>query len=506
MTKLRLLSSFLFALVAGISLLLAGCEPKEDIVTRDPSATLTASADTVKFDTVFVARGSVTKRFWVYNRNPKAVRVDEISLIGSASPSAKFELVIDGRPGPALRDFDLRGKDSLQVLVKVTVTPNDLDTAFVIMDSVRLRANGATSFVKLRALGENARYYTAPEGFAPVVACGDVWTPGKPIVLLRSTIVDSMCVLTIDPGTRVYLAPGASLVVRGRLLCGQLGQKLVKFQGLRRESYYANVPGQWGTIAFVSHEGSQQFEENRLLNTDIRNAIVGVQISNARYLAGQTVRIESCFIRNAYTAGVLGIGAGLGGGQVELINTAIAHCGEYAVAGLGGGKYRLAHCTVAMGSALFPRRETEALSFNNAVDLGDGLVGNGRTDLIVENSIIWSGLRADNGKFQNEILLLREGGIADSSYTFRNNVLQTPFTRFNTNQAVYNPGGLPGTNQLNQNPEFRNTTAPGLDLRLDSLNSPARGICPVLTPAVPNDILDKARQSPADAGAYEAFP
>lgn len=505
MTKLRLVFPLLLAFIASLSLFLTGCEPKEDIVTHDPAATLTASVDTVKFDTVFVARGSVTKRFWVYNRNPKAVRVDEVRLMGSSSSKARFELVIDGRPGPARRDFDLRGKDSLLVLVKVTVDPNSVDTAFVVMDSVQLRANGATSFVKLRAFGENARYYTAPEGFAPVVACGEIWTAATPIVLLRSTLVDSMCVLTIEPGTRVYLAPGASLVVGGRLICGQLGQKLVKFQGLRRESYYANVPGQWGTIAFVSHQGSQQTAESQLLNTDIRNAIIGVQISNARYLSGQRVRIESCFIRNAYTAGVLGIGAGLGGGQVELINTAIAHCGQYAVAGLGGGNYRLAHCTVEMGSAVFPRRDTEALAFNNAVDLGDGLAGNGRTDLIVENSIIWSGLLNDQGKLQNEILLLREGSIPDSSYVFRNSVLQTPYTRFNTN-AVYNPGGLPGTNQLNQNPDFRNTTAPGLDLRLDSLNSPARGICPVLTPAVPNDILNQVRPSPADAGAYEAFP
>ncbi len=523
----RLVLIFLTVLAAGAGLL-TSCEPREDIVTTDPGATLTASVDMVKFDTVFVQQGSITKRFWVYNRNPKAVKVDEISLVGTASPTARFELIIDGRRvnNSTLRDFELRGKDSVLVLAKVTITPNQADTAFVVMDSVRLRANGTTRYVKLRALGENARYYDAPPGFAPVVACSETWTPNLPIVLLKTTLVDSSCVLNIEPGTRVYLANGASLVVRGRLLCGALGDGVppVKFRGLRRDDYfdttdprygdfaaytpkYANTPGQWGTIAFDPRPGSQLTQENQLLNTDIRNSTVGVLIQNFNYQRGHRVRIESCVIRHAFSAGVYGVGAGFGSGSVKLINSVIALCGERAVIGVGGGEWQLSHCTMVMSGAIFSRRETEALAFSNTVELEENIFRSEKTILRVENSILWSGLFNDRGRLQNEILLLRDGSNSDSSYIFRHNLLQTPFTRFNTNPAYSGNGNL-NTNLLNQDPQLRNEQPFRLDLRLDSLNrSPAHRLGELLTPAVPFDLLGKPRDgSQPDAGAYETQP
>ena len=62
------------------TVLLPGCEPKEDLLTTDSSARLEFSLDTLRFDTVFVATGTVSKRLWVYNRNARAVRVAEIEL------------------------------------------------------------------------------------------------------------------------------------------------------------------------------------------------------------------------------------------------------------------------------------------------------------------------------------------------------------------------------------------------------------------------------------------
>ena len=526
----RVLSLLLLALAALLGVVLTGCEPKEDLLTTNPSATLTASVEMVKFDTVFTSRGSITKRFWVYNRNARAVKVDEISLVGAASAVARFELIINGRDTTVLRDFELRGKDSVLVLAKVTVNPNAADTAFVVMDSVRLRANSTTRYVRLRAYGENARYYDASPGFAIKVACDTTWTPRLPIVLLGSALVDSSCTLTIAPGTRVYLANGASLVVQGQLLCGELGvgKAPVKFRGLRRDDFYdttdprysaefytdlfkyGNTPGQWGTIVFQPCNDDRLLRENKLLNTDIRNSTFGVLISNPRYLSGHQVRIESCFIRNAYFVGVYGVAAGVGtGGGVVLTNTVITRCGERAVLGLGGGNWRLSHCTIELGGALFPRRDTEALAFSNDVQfIKDGPIYSRKTTLTVENSIVWSGLTdPDRGGLQNEILLLREGTNQDSSYVFRHNVLQTRFNRFNTDGATYGRGES-GTNVLNQDPRFRGAGSNlKLDLRLDSLASPARRLGEVLSPPVPLDLRNESR-NPANpsAGAYEHKP
>jgi hypothetical protein len=526
MNHLRLVVCLFLAAFGSASLLLSGCEPREDIVTTDRDAVLTASVDTVFFDTVFVSRGSVTKRFWVFNRNPKAVRVDEISLAGAASPTARWEIIIDGRPGPARRDFELRGRDSLLVLAKVTIDPNAVDTAFLVLDSVRLRANGTTRYVKLQAFGENATYYNAPQGFAPVVACNDTWTARRPIVLLKTTIVDSACLLTVEPGTRIYLAAGASLLVRGSLRCGAIGDGVpaVTFRGLRRDDFYdprdprftildnftakyAFVPGQWGAVIFQPSEGAQRTAPNELLNTVIRNPTVGVLIDNPRFLPGHRVRLENCIIRTAFTAGIYGIGAAQEpGGLVEVTNSVIAHCGERAVVGLGGGTWRFAHTTIDMGQTVFSRRETEALAFNNGVELAPGVVRSKKTTLSFENSILWSGLRDNDGELLNEILLLREGGVRDSSYVFRHNILQTAFPRFNTEGQTYGRG-VSGTNALNADPDFRNPSSLRFDLRLDSLTSPARRLGGALSPTIPVDILRETRdQTNPSAGAYESKP
>ena len=522
----------LLLLAALLGAGLSGCEPREDIITTDPSATLTASVAQVKFDTVFTQLGSVSKRFWVYNRNSKAVRVDEISLVGVSSAVARFELIINGRRGAALRDFELRGRDSVLVLASVTINPNAADTAFVVLDSVRLRANGTTGYVRLRAYGENARYYDAPTDFVPVVACGEVWggTDRRPIVLLKTTIVDSACVLTVAPGARVYVANGASLLVRGRLRCGELGAAAVKFRGLRRDDFfdttdpryfdfentpkYANTPGQWGTIAFEPRLDVHLTQENELLNTDIRNATVGVLVANGAYFRpGHRVRIEDCIIRNAFAVGVYGEGAGYTGSGapaegVRIVNTVITRCGERAVLGVGGGNWRLSHCTIEMGPGgpAFARRETEAVAFDNKLERLDGTSRSSGTYLRIENSIVWSGVRDDDNRLLNELLLLPKAS-PDSVYIFRHNILQTRFGRFNTDGATYGEGQS-GTNRLNENPVFRAPAEPvKQDLCLDSLRSPARRLGVPLSPAVPLDLLRETRSTSApSAGAYESLP
>lgn len=518
---LRPLSLLHVLCCALVGSLLTACEPRDELITRDPGARLSTSAEldsvtqrpTIRFDTVFTQRGSVSKRLWVYNHASKAVHVDEIALVGAENGPTPYALTIDGRPGPARRDFDLRGKDSLLVLVKVTIDPTNADTVFLVQDSIRLSANGGTSYVRLRALGENAQYYDVGGDSAVLVDCNTTWTPQRPIVLLNTAVVDSTCTLTIEPGTRVYVGPGASLVVRGRLLAGRIGQPAVRFLGLRREYFtpqgsnqYADAPGQWGAIVFVPTLGGLTTAENVLENCDIRNPTIGVQISNPYFREGHRVRLENTFIRNCYTAGVLGVGAGVGaGGGVTLRNVAIANVGQYAVAGLGGGTFRLTYCTLAVRSPSFIRRDDEALAFNDVVEIGAQARG-APIRLTVENSIVWSGLRADAGGLRNEILILHQGGVRDSSLTFRNSVLQTTSSRFNTDGTTYNERGASGTNVLNQNPKLKfESSGAGLknplDLQLDTL-SPASGLA-LLVSSTSIDLRGAFRLSPPDAGAYE---
>ena len=105
----------LLSMLASV-VLLPGCGPKEELLTTDSSAKLEFSTDTVMFDTVFVQTRTVSKRLWVYNRNKRAVQVEEIRLAGTYGQP--YKLIIDGDSGAARQNVLIRGRDSLLVLVK----------------------------------------------------------------------------------------------------------------------------------------------------------------------------------------------------------------------------------------------------------------------------------------------------------------------------------------------------------------------------------------------------
>ncbi|RZK10299.1 MAG: hypothetical protein EOO56_29385 [Hymenobacter sp.] len=88
-----------------------GCKPREEELQT--SGGLAFSADTVKFDTVFTTLRTVTKRLWVYNRNPKGVNVD---LIGLDQPAASaYTLLINGDLKQTATNVFIRGQDSLLI-------------------------------------------------------------------------------------------------------------------------------------------------------------------------------------------------------------------------------------------------------------------------------------------------------------------------------------------------------------------------------------------------------
>ena len=155
---MRFLLPLLLVLSALVTVVLPGCEPKEDLLTTDSSAKLEFSLDTVKFDTVFVSVGTVSKRLWVYNRNARAVRVSEISL--QSQPGVSYSLLVNGDAGLTLRDVEIRGRDSLLVLVRATIDPTPTALKpFLVVDDLRFRTNGNEQAVKVLSYGQNAYFH-----------------------------------------------------------------------------------------------------------------------------------------------------------------------------------------------------------------------------------------------------------------------------------------------------------------------------------------------------------
>jgi hypothetical protein len=488
-----------------VTTLLPGCEPKEELITTDSSARLSFAADTVKFDTVFVQTRTVTKRLWVYNRNSRAVRVDEIRLAGPYGQP--YKLIISGDSGAAKQNITIRGRDSLLVLVRATLDANNQpeNRPFLVEDQIQFRTNGNDQVVRLISYGQNAYFH-----FRERLPCNAVWRNDKPHVIYGGVEVGPGCTLTMQEGTRVYCHAGAGIVVKGRLLINPALQpsgevlptdrRIVRFQGDRLEPFYNNVPGQWAGIQFDA--GSSR--DNVVRFCEIKNSSFGLLVFNPD--AAQPfpkVTVENSVIRNVSGAGLTFASGGQqfdGGGilsfsgDFDVRNSLFTNCGEYAVAGFQGGTYNLQYCTVANYTPQF-RRETSSLTFSDVLPV--------RTPprrvvptINIENSIVWGSIK-DELFFSNSSNYL-------SQITVRNSVLRTE-----EYQGAADANGKPGlgrnNNLVNVNPKFRRTPdnfADRFDYRLDTL-SPARDRA-VPLPSLPRDLRNLSRSTTTpDPGAYE---
>ncbi|RTQ48587.1 right-handed parallel beta-helix repeat-containing protein [Hymenobacter gummosus] len=496
----------LFAMLAT-TVVLPGCEPKEELVTTDGSAKLEFSTDTVMFDTVFVQTRTVSKRLWVYNRNKRAVKVDEIRLAGSYGQP--YKLIIDGDSGAARQNLTIRGRDSLLVLVKATLSVNSQpdNKPFLTEDQLLFRTNGNDQRVLLLAYGQNAYFHIDEQ-----LPCNAVWRNDKPHVLYGLVNVPPGCSLTIEEGTQVYCHAGALLAVQGQLLVNPTLQptdevkpddrRIVRFQGDRREEFYDNIPGQWGGIQFTA--GSSR--SNVVRYCDIKNASYGLLIYN---WDGQRpfpkITVENTSFRYISGAGLTFASGGQsfdGGGilsfsgDFDVRNCLFTGCGEYAVGGFQGGTYNLQYCTVA--NYLLPgqvRRPTSSLTFSDGQPVQTPPRRIAPT-ISIENSIVW-GANEDELFFNNSANYL-------SQITVRNSVLRTK-----EYQAAADAGGKPGLgrngNLLNTNPKFRRTpenAAGRFDFRLDTLSPASNRAVPL--PGLANDLRNLPRSAATpDPGAYE---
>jgi type 1 fimbria pilin len=501
----------LFLLLSCLLTFLPGCEPKEDLVQT--SGSLELEADTVLFDTVFTSIKTVTKRFWVYNRNSGAVKTD-ISLSGTAAGT--YSLIINGDAGASASGVTIRGKDSLLLLVRAVLGDNGAAKPFLIADEVHFRTNGNDQNVKLVAYGQNAYFHRAA-----IVGVNTTWATDKPHVIVNANYTPVAggpsyplgvavlrgVTLTIPKGARIYSHAGAYLQVDGRLLVGQdfvpgtgstdtvkaTNANIVRFQGDRLEPLYADIPGQWGGIVFTATSTG-----NRIRYAEIKNATFGALLYNPDNAAAvhPNLTLDNTVIRNISGANLsfANATASSGGGiisysgDVTATNCLFTNCGEYAVLGAGGGTYDFNFCTFANFTPAF-RRETSSLTFTNeqATNAKIKLP----TSVTVRNSIIW-------GSFDDELFVKNYSDYA--GLNIRNSVVRTK--EYASTAAVVGP-----SNQVNKDPLFIRTSLSSNrpDYRVqDASPAASRQLVPFGTvPA--RDLLNLPRLTPAapTLGAYE---
>lgn len=328
---------YLTVLLLLVILLFTFC--RKDAISTDPSDKLTFSTDTLSFDTVFTTLGSTTKSFLLYNKQNQRLSISSIRLAGgNASP---FRMNVDGISGKEINDLEIWANDSLYVFVEVTINPNDVNTPFVVEDSIFFETNGNLQKVNLVAWGQNAHFFGpgTPNGYL-VASTGDTtWTNDKPYVVFDGVIIDSLKQLSIDPGCRVYMHNGAIMYVKGSLKVngGTDSTQIVTFTGTRLEDYYDGIPGQWGGIYLLSAS-----YDNEVKGALIKNALFGIRVDSVAVNNRPNLIIGNSTIRDVFDSGIIGLSTGIVG-----YNCLIYNCGRHNLQFEYGGQYTFVQSTFA---------------------------------------------------------------------------------------------------------------------------------------------------------------
>jgi len=475
-TKCRYIEMSRLLLTAMVVTLLGiACTPEEEKLTFDSSATLRLSTDSVLFDTLFTSKQSITKRFRVYNDNDKAVNVSSIALANGSS--SQYKVFVNGRADTEFNDVKLLGQDSLLVLVEVTIDPMDQNLPFLVTDQLIFDTNDNIQDVDLVAWGQDAVFLNGE-----VLACNTTWTNERPYVIFNSVLVDSLCNLTVEPGTQIYSHKGSFIFIEGTIDAQGTAEERVLFSNDRFDEGFEDAPGQWGGLIFLP--GSNN---NTIDHTDIRNAEFGIYLGtpddNDDYdLVLSNSRIENIGGNETFTGNIINVAPGYGllaiSSDLYAYNTVVNNCEVNTVGNYAGGNYKYEHCTFGNFTFDFFRQDPSVVFADNLALGNNSLLVE---DLSVEmtNSIIW-------GSLSDELLTSNAGG-AQFNVSIDHSLLRTRDDQWSGNNNI-----------INENPRFIDPR--GYNYALDTL-SPAKDAG--INIGILNDLDGNSRDSKPDLGAFE---
>lgn len=437
---------------------LVSCKPNSPEFELAP-VNLRFSADTVYFDTLISTVTSITKRLRVYNDNAKAVTIANINISNSSNA---FSIIVNGIDGNSFENTDLLAGDSLLILLKANLQDQNQDLPFVVEESLSFSTNGVLQNVPVIAWGQDA-YFLRDS----ILVCNTVWKAGKPYVIYDNILIDTLCSLTIEPGTRIFSHIGSIFFVKGTIKAEGNAVAPILFTNDRFDNGFDNAPGQWGGIVFI--EGSKA---NTLNFTHIRNARNGIWLGTPDEDDIPDLIMQNSIIENTSGSGILSFTSDL-----TLTNCLINNCVEFNIAALAGGNYVFEHNTFAnFGFGFF--RSQPIMVLTNNLQLSDGSVLLDDLKATLTNNIIWGS--------QTEEVQLAETGDKLFEVNVNGNLIRSTFPEFTSN------------NILNQDPLFIQPSE--YNYRIDSL-SPAINVGEDIGILIDLDSLQ--RDNNPDIGAYE---
>jgi hypothetical protein len=327
--KIKFISAFIACL---ITVMLIGCNEIDDY-SVSPNHNLSFSADTLSFDTVFTTVASITGGFMVYNENAKSLNISDIYL--ASRGASGFRLNVDGRAGDVFNNIPIWEKDSLYVLIEVTVHPNDENQPFVIYDSVIFITNGVRQSVLLEAYGQNAHIWRGTTVFdRDTTLIAD-----RPYLIYDSVEIAENITVNVEKGVSFYMHNNAKWKINGTLKTHGAGEKPVTFRGDRLGAFnsvttYDKIWAQWDGLFF----GPESFD-NEMTYTMIRNGVSGLTFNESNP-DRKKLTLNNCVITNMGANGIYAVNC-----HIEAVNTELSNAGKYLLM-LAGGKYQFIHCSV----------------------------------------------------------------------------------------------------------------------------------------------------------------
>jgi hypothetical protein len=459
-------------------MLFFACFPERQYV-EGSEAKLDFTLDTLFFDTVFTTVGTVTKSFRVKNPHNQFISIDEISLAGG--PSSVFRVNVDGDPGIQFSGVEIAPGDSLFVFVEATLDPNGSNDILRIQDSIVFRTQGNLQDIDLVAWGQDVHMIKGLD-----IEVNTVWTADKPYLIIDYVYVDSLAMLSLDPGVRVHLHKDALIFVDGSIQINGSREEPAWFGGDRLEEFYERIPGQWG---YIYLSGSSQ--NNIISHAEIHNGTIGILISSPpENSVMPDLEISNTLINRMSSSGIYALNATISGS-----NLVIGDCGGSSLALIYGGDYQFTHSTFAnfWPTGFSTRQLPAVLLMDYFVTIVDG------------NPVLYADGQFDKADFRNSIiygsqsmeLLIESYFDQELNYSF-----DYCLTRINEDSSRYlNDPSI--TNILNnQNPRFDSIP---VSYELDSLSPAIDAGLPSHAIPFPFDLKGNSRLDDAapDLGAYE---
>lgn len=457
---------FIFLSLLATFVISVSCR-KNQKLDSSPDLSLSFSTDTVFFDTVFPSVGSVTHRLVVYNNHDRKVSISSISVAGGSSSC--FRINVNGVPSAKVENVEIPGDDSIYIFVRVTVDPHNVNTPFVVDDSIGFLLNGNQQFVKLVAWGRDAVFYRKG-----TLKGQNIWDSTRARVIYESLRVDTNSLLIIMPGTRVYFHKEAYMAVSYNAtmkIPGTLDHP-VRFQGDRMDPYYKDLPGQWGGIFLEA--GSKEHEFDHLI---LKNGIFGIYADSSVSEVTPMLILKNTIIQNFTSSGIVAYGT-----SIVSENCVIGSCGGPSLDINYGGAYDFRQLTIGNYWTASVRNIPALYLSNYSYDTTGTKIPHPLTKAYFGNVILY-------GSNEEEIML---DSVAGTGFNF-----QFDHALLKTKLKLNDPSRYINCT-VNKDPGF--IDAQKMDYRIDSVSV---AIAKGKFLGIPFDIRGVDRGDTPSLGAYE---